>query len=85
MNGANGQAPQDRAKPTATGVPRASDAGPRLSLHAFFSVRGDDEERAYARAAQLIDRLSALANLPECECDVDISVERAPSHDQGRG
>jgi flagellar basal body rod protein FlgF len=85
MNRANGQAAHEPAAATATNLPRASTTGPRLSLHAIFSVQGDDEERAYARAAQLIDRLSALANTPECECDVDISVERMPSRDQGCG
>jgi hypothetical protein len=60
-------------------------AEPRLRVQAVFAVRGDDEERAYAVAAELIDRLNAVANLPECECDVDISVERAPAHDQGSG
>jgi hypothetical protein len=56
-----------------------------LRLQAIFSLHGDDDERAYATATELIDRLSALANLPECECDVDISLERAPSRGQGRG
>jgi hypothetical protein len=60
-------------------------AEPRLRVQAVFAVRGDDEERAYAVAAELIDRLNAVANLPECECDVDISVERVPAHGQGSG
>ena len=48
-------------------------------------MRGEDEEQAYAVAAELIDRLNAVANLPECECDLDISVERAPAQGQGSG
>jgi hypothetical protein len=60
-------------------------AEPRLRVQAVFSVRGEDEEQAYAVVAELIDRLNAVANLPECECDVDISVERAPARGQGSG
>jgi hypothetical protein len=85
MNGGNGQPAPEQATPAAASLPRASATGSRLSLHAIFSVQGHDDEHAYARATQLIDRLSALANMPECECDVDISVERTPSHDQGCG
>ncbi len=58
---------------------------PQLRVQAIFAVRGDDEERAYAIATELIDRLNAVANLPECECDLDISVERAPALSQGSG
>jgi hypothetical protein len=29
--------------------------------------------------------LNAVANLPEYECDLDISVERMPAHGQGSG
>jgi hypothetical protein len=60
-------------------------ADPTLRVQAVFAVRGEDEEHAYAIAAELIDRLNAVANLPECECDVDISVERTPAHGQGSG
>ena len=34
-----------------------------------------DESRGQAVAAKLIDRAHELANSPECECDVDVSVE----------
>lgn len=60
-------------------------AEPRLRVQAVFAVRGENEEQAYAVAAELIDRLNAVANLPECECDLDISVERAPAHGQASG
>ena len=60
-------------------------ADPRLRVQAVFAVRGEDEERAYAMATELIDRLNAVANLPECECDLDISVERAHALAQGSG
>jgi hypothetical protein len=85
MNGANGHAAPEPDNATAAGLAHEDATRSRLSLHAIFSVQGDDEERAYATAARLIDRLSALANLPECECDVDISVERLSSHGQGCG
>ena len=29
-------------------------------------------------AAEMIDRAHELANRPECECDVDVSVQCAP-------
>jgi hypothetical protein len=60
-------------------------AEPRLRVQAVFAVRGDDEQRAYTIATELIDRLNALANLPECECDLDISLERVQVHGQGGG
>jgi hypothetical protein len=60
-------------------------AEPRLRVQAVFAVRGEDEEQAYAVATELIDRLNAVANLPECECDLDISVERVPAQGQGSG
>ena len=34
-----------------------------------------DESQRQAVAAKLIDRAHELANSPECECDVDVSVE----------
>ena len=36
-----------------------------------------DESQGQAVAAKLIDRAHELANSPECECDVDVSVEWA--------
>ncbi len=60
-------------------------AEPHLRVQAVFAVRGEDEDRAYAIATELIDKLNAVANLPECECDLDISVERAHALSQGSG
>ena len=34
-----------------------------------------DERQAQTVAAKLIDSAHEIANLPECECDVDVSVE----------
>ncbi len=39
-------------------------------------VRGMQAERAEAVVAEVVERMHEAANLPECECDVDIGVER---------
>jgi tripeptide aminopeptidase len=39
-------------------------------------VRALDGERAEAIVAEVVERMHEAANLPECECDVDISVQR---------
>jgi tripeptide aminopeptidase len=39
-------------------------------------VRSLDEARAEATVAEAVDRFHQAANLPECECDVDIAVQR---------
>jgi tripeptide aminopeptidase len=39
-------------------------------------VRGMRDERAEAVVADVVQRLNQAANLPECECDVDVSVQR---------
>jgi hypothetical protein len=44
-----------------------------LRVETVFHVA--DEAQGQAVAAQLIDRAHELANSPECECDVDVSVE----------
>jgi hypothetical protein len=36
-----------------------------------------DEQQAQAVTARMIDKAYEIANLPECECDVDVSVETA--------
>jgi tripeptide aminopeptidase len=46
----------------------------RCSLLA--EVRSLDGPRAEALAGELVDRAHEAANLPECECDLDISVQR---------
>jgi hypothetical protein len=37
-----------------------------------------DERQAQTVAAKLIDSAHEIANLPECECDVDVSIETSP-------
>jgi tripeptide aminopeptidase len=39
-------------------------------------VRALNEKRAEQVVAELVDRMQAAANLPECECDLDVHVER---------
>jgi tripeptide aminopeptidase len=39
-------------------------------------VRAMQQERAETIVAEVVDRMHEAANLPECECDVDISVQR---------
>jgi tripeptide aminopeptidase len=39
-------------------------------------VRSLDAERAETVVAEVVDRMHEAANLPECECDVDIGVQR---------
>jgi tripeptide aminopeptidase len=39
-------------------------------------VRAADDETAETLAAEIVDRVHEAANLPECSCDVDVSVER---------
>jgi tripeptide aminopeptidase len=40
-------------------------------------VRSIDDERARTIAAEVVDRIHEAANLPECDVDVDVSVERS--------
>jgi tripeptide aminopeptidase len=40
-------------------------------------VRSLDDDRAQAVVAEVVDRVHEAANLPECDCDVDISVQRS--------
>ncbi len=46
-----------------------------LRVETIFRVA--DELHGQTVAAKLIDRVHEIANLPECECDVDVSVEWA--------
>jgi hypothetical protein len=46
-----------------------------LHVQAVFQVA--DDRQAQQVAARMIDRAHEIANLPECECDVDVSVELA--------
>ncbi len=39
-------------------------------------MRSIDEGRAESVAAEIVDRVHDAANLPDCDCDVDVSVQR---------
>jgi tripeptide aminopeptidase len=39
-------------------------------------VRSLNDERAQALVAEVVDRIYEAANTPECDCDVDVSVQR---------
>jgi tripeptide aminopeptidase len=39
-------------------------------------VRGFSQERAEAVVGEVVERIHQAANLPECDCDVDVSVQR---------
>lgn len=45
------------------------------TVHVQVSFHAADERQAQTVAAKLIDSAHEIANLPECECDVDVSVE----------
>jgi hypothetical protein len=46
-----------------------------LQVQAVF--RDVEEQHVQALAAEMIARAHELANQPECQCDVDVSVQRA--------
>jgi hypothetical protein len=52
---------------------------PAVRVQAVFHVT--DDRQAQAVAAKMVDRAHEIANLPECECDVDVSIERTPPDD----
>jgi tripeptide aminopeptidase len=39
-------------------------------------VRSLSDQRAEAITEELVDRIHEAANIPECQCDVDISIQR---------
>jgi hypothetical protein len=48
-----------------------------LAVRVRFKL--EDEGTARELAGRLIDRALELANLPECECDLDVDVEWTPA------
>ncbi len=59
---------------TSTDVGAGALGGVRVQVD--FKV--SDERTAQAVAAQMVDRAHEIANQPDCECDVDVSVEWSP-------
>jgi hypothetical protein len=48
------------------------------TVHIRVSFHADGEHQAQTLAAKLIDSAHEIANMPEYECDVDVSVETSP-------
>ena len=64
--------------PSGEAVPRRVEpAAATLMLRVQTVFRVTDEQHGQAVAAKMIDRAHEIANLPECECDVDVSVDWA--------
>jgi hypothetical protein len=55
---------------TGESIPPAGEV--RLRVEAVFHCV--EERHAQRIAAEMIDRAHELANLPDCQCDVDVSV-----------
>lgn len=48
-----------------------------LIVEVVFHVA--DEQHGRTVAAQMIDRAHEIANMPECECDLDVNLRWSPS------
>lgn len=51
-----------------------------MTVRAAFSLAG--ERHAQEIAAAMIDRAQEIANSPDCECDLDVSVELTHADDR---
>lgn len=60
-------------------------AGERSTLRVSAVFHAIDHERAEEIAAEMVGRAHELANMPELECDVDVSIESVASHEAGAG
>lgn len=58
-----------------TELPSPASAGTTQAVRVQVLFHTTDEHQAQTVASKLIDRAHEIANLPECECDVDVSVE----------
>ncbi|HEY2631267.1 MAG TPA: hypothetical protein VGI26_02680 [Solirubrobacteraceae bacterium] len=56
-------------------------AGPPGGLRVQVDFKLSDERAAQAVAAKMVDRAHEIANQPEWECDLDVSVEWLPPED----
>jgi hypothetical protein len=70
---------EDRLSRGGPGAPDGMAAGETCTLHVQAVFRDVDEQHMQTLAAEMIARAHELANRPECECDVDVSVQRAAS------
>ncbi len=60
-------------------APGGGPSGVPCTLHVQAVFRDVEEQHVETLAAEMISRAHELANRPECECDVDVSVHRAPA------
>lgn len=69
--------------PTEGEAPRRVEPEAALMLRVETVFRVADEPHGQTVAAKMIDRAHEIANLPECECDVDVRVEwlRSDGHE----
>lgn len=74
--------PAGKARALSASAPRAGAPSAALCVRAVF--HGLDERQAQAIAAELIARAHELANQPDSECDVDVSVELASESSPAR-
>jgi len=58
--------------------PRGAPAGTSSTLTVQAVFRDVEERHVQTLAAEMIARAHELANQPECECDVDVSIHSAP-------
>jgi hypothetical protein len=74
-NGAPAGTSPEAAGSAAASVTSEASAGALRTLHVEAVFRDIDEHQAHAISAELIGRAHELANLPDFECDVDVSVQ----------
>lgn len=55
----------------------ASEA-PGARVQAIFELRGQPREQLALGAAKLVHSLQQLACAPDCECDLDVSIDLEP-------
>lgn len=55
-----------------------SDSVQALSVRVETVFQVADERQGREVAAKMIDRAQEIANLPECECDLDVTVRWDP-------
>jgi hypothetical protein len=67
---------EDHRRPAQAG-PEGSAAGASCILTVQAVFRDVEEQHVQALAAEMISRAHELANQPDCQCDVDVSVQSA--------
>ncbi len=68
---------------SSSGGPGAGASAGRSTLRVEVVFRDLDARRSHAVAAEMVSRAHELANLPESECDVDVSIRVGGREDAG--